>query len=138
MHEELIREVMGLALSGDGDEAEVLRAQYAVCSLASVEESGKGFFAEFDVPGDAPRLADRRDIWFSGGVSGDVEHKPGGVGFTLNVVDGVLKMLEGYTYVGDWPVDDSAIRLRADGRAGALGRRRPERRRETDAEGEGR
>jgi hypothetical protein len=102
--EELERMVMARMLSGDFPVVPELRAQYAVASVASREFSGVGFFTNYSVPSHVSRVAPPNLELSEGailttGIS---------VGFTLFVRDGLLSMLEGYTYDQPWP-DDATI-----------------------------
>ena len=78
-----------------------LRAQYAVASVARRELTGVGFFTHFAVPASAPRVAALNaemgaDATLTNGI---------GVGFVLFIRDGMLSMLEGFTYGERWPAD---------------------------------
>jgi hypothetical protein len=83
-----------------------------VTKIRSIELSGVGFFANLEVPPDAPRATPPN---ITGGdaridLSG-VEH---GAGCLLFVRNGHLNMLEAYTFDEDWPepVHDSWNRER--------------------------
>ena len=75
-------------------------AQFEHSSIAVRELSGVGFFSNFLVPPDVPRITPSQ---FE--ISVDAELTNGlPVGFTLFVRDGSISMLEGYVF-GDapWP-----------------------------------
>ena len=98
--EELERVVMARLLAADTVVAPALRAQCAVADVARREFTGVGFFTDFAVPPDAPRIVPP-DLEL-----GDAATLANGtpVGFVLFVRDGALSMLEGYTYGDDpWP-----------------------------------
>ena len=101
--EELERVVMAHLLAADTVIAPALRAQYAVVRVAGREFTGGGFFVDFVVPPEAPRIAPPEleigaDATLADGTA---------VGFLLFVRDGALVMLEGYTF-GDDPWPESA------------------------------
>src|SRR5688500_12929085 len=103
--EELADAVMKRLLAADIPIAPELRAQYAVATVVSTELTGVGFFVDYDVPAAAPRI-----------VPANLEMGDGAtltngiaVGFVLFVRDGVISMLEGYTYDDPWP-EDARIR----------------------------
>jgi hypothetical protein len=97
------KEVMEKILVGCDDKTEILRCQYQMASVNNREFSGVGFFTSFSVPENCLKLP-RLDSFHLGGVSGEINGISNGVGFVLFIEQGVIHMLEGYTY-GDqrWP-----------------------------------
>ena len=95
-----IKTVMPLLLSGDDLDAETLRMQYAAARITSVELTGAGFYADFDVPSTMPTTIRPE---YSGGTAtlrlSDVRN---GGGCVVFVRDGRLKTLEVYTYDEPW------------------------------------
>lgn len=87
-----------------------LQQQLEVCSVEKREFTGFGFYTTLVVPGNIPRSAGL-NIKF-GDVIGDIPGLPSGAGFLLYVRDGVLDMLEGYSYNEPWPatIDDFALK----------------------------
>lgn len=93
---------------------DAVRAQLAHVRVERREESGVGVFIHLAVPREA---ADERvkglDLQF-GDVIAEVPSARHGLGFVVFVRDGVLDMLEGYTFGDDeWPSDTSHYRLRS-------------------------
>jgi hypothetical protein len=105
----LVKELMPQLLAGDDPVMAALREQYARSRVGAVELSGAGFFADIEVPDDAPMVSPPS---ISGGdakiVVEGVQH---GAGCVLFVRDGRLSMLEGYTY-GNEAWSESAKILR--------------------------
>ena len=98
----LIAQLMGLLLAREDPSAAILRDQYAVARLEKPTLTGVGFFAEFDVPSDAPRFHAARLIGGAAEIEiAGVEH---GAGCLLFVNEGVIQTLEGYTYADAWPM----------------------------------
>jgi hypothetical protein len=64
--------------------------------------TGVGFYTEFVVPPEAPRVLGRPTFKL-GDVNGTADNVNHGLGFLLYVTDGALSMLEGYTYDQPWP-----------------------------------
>lgn len=104
------RAVVEKILTGDYPTLLQLRHQLEVCTVATREFTGVGFYTTFEVPETAPRTAGL-DVTF-GDVVGDLPGVSGGVGFLLYVKDGLLDTLEGYTYDERWPLEIGAFSLR--------------------------
>jgi hypothetical protein len=94
--------VLDKLLSGQDPTLTALRRQCEQIQVSSRELTGVGFFTTFAVSPEAHREAGRPSFKFGdvNGTSDDVKH---GFGFLVYVVDGVLHMLEGYTYDEPWP-----------------------------------
>ena len=87
-----------------------LRRQLEQCTVAKREFTGHGFFTELTVPENIPRTT-RLDIKF-GDVIGEVPGLANGAGFLLYVKDGILDMLEGYSYDEPWPLSIEGFKLK--------------------------
>jgi hypothetical protein len=98
----LEHEVMQMLLGGDHATLEILRKQLALCTAASRESTGCGFFTTFSIPTTASRLPDNDSFCF-GDVSANIPCLKNGAGFVLWIRNGVLHVLEGYTYDEPWP-----------------------------------
>ena len=101
---ELIERLMSLLLAGAHPTLAALREQYGSSRVRSIEYTGVGFFAEFDVPDEVSRV---EPASFTGGnVFMRLAGLEAGAGCVLFVHDGRLDMLEGFTY-GDerWPAE---------------------------------
>lgn len=99
--QQLEDDVLNMLLAGDDPVLAVLRAQLER-SKRTRRFSGAGFFADFFVAKETPRLAGAASFSF-GDVIGAVEGLQYGAGFVLFVEEGILKMLEGYSYEEPWP-----------------------------------
>jgi hypothetical protein len=102
--------VLNLLLLRPGEPYETIRRQLSHATVTKREFTGVGFFTEFAVPEDAPVERDLSDATL-GDVAAESPSLKHGVGFVLFVRNGVVSMLEGYTYDEDWPVsvDDFAL-----------------------------
>jgi hypothetical protein len=112
--EQLEQQIMRMLLGGDDPVLITLRSQLEVAKRKAREMSGVGFFARFDVPGEAPRLPGNPSIRF-GDVIAEMEGLRHGAGFVLFIDNGVLAMLEGFTYDEPWPQDISTYKLKYAG-----------------------
>ncbi len=97
-------------LDGDLPLLVQLRRQFEVCRMVKRELTGFGFYTTLMVPDNIPRKSGV-DIKF-GDVVGDVPGLPSGAGFLLYVKDGVLDMLEGYSYDESWPSSIESFNLK--------------------------
>jgi hypothetical protein len=102
--EELETQVLRVLLAGDEPTLVTLRQQAAHARVCRREMTGVGFFTEFDVPHDVPRVPHNPSFKI-GDVNGTAENVKNGIGFLLYVEGGKLSMLEGYTYDDPWPED---------------------------------
>ena len=105
----LERAVLEKLLCGDLPLLTQLRQQLSKCHVAKREYSGVGFFTDFIIPEDISRTPGL-DIQF-GDVIGSHPELKNGAGFVLFIKNGVLDMLEGYTYDEPWPSSCSGFDL---------------------------
>lgn len=98
----LEKAVVDALLEKRGEPFDTIRQQLAHVSLTKREFTGVGFFTEFTLPDDAPVHRDLPDDTI-GGVSADFPSVQHGAGFLLFIRDGVVTMLEGFTYDEPWP-----------------------------------
>jgi len=96
------RTILDALLVGELPELAILRAQASVADLRERKMTGVGFFTNFSIPPDAPRLdvVGQRVI---SGVGAELEGVAHGVGFLLFVRNGQLDVLEGFTFDEPWP-----------------------------------
>lgn len=106
----LERAVVNKLLVGKAEVFSTLRQQFSVAQVFKRELSGVGFFTEFSVPSDAPRLPGSPAFRF-GDVGAEIKGLRNGAGFLLLIEDGCLKMLEGFSYDEPWPDDVSSFTL---------------------------
>lgn len=96
-------QVMNHLLSGENEILAVLRVQFGAAIVKSKEYSGAGFFVYFEIREEAPRLASDYSFEIDD-VAAHVTGLKNGVGFTLFIKNGVINMLEGYTFGEElWP-----------------------------------
>lgn len=95
-------------LAGDDQLHIALREQYNRASLRSVDFTGAGFFAHFDVPADSPVVVPARIL--GGNVQMTVEGMPNGAGSLLGVENGRLSFLEVYVYDKEPWTEDTVVR----------------------------
>jgi hypothetical protein len=94
--------VLEMLLRGEDEVLSVLRQQAKQMQVSSRKMTGVGFYTEFVVPPEAPRVLGRPTLKL-GDVNGTADNVKHGFGFLLYVADGALSMLEGYTYDDPWP-----------------------------------
>lgn len=97
-------EVMNLLLEGDAHEQKILRQQFSVATILKRELTGVGFFLNFLVPEDVPKLTDCK-IKTIGNIGAKSPQIPNDAGFVLFLKDGVIDFLEGFTYSDPWPAE---------------------------------
>ena len=100
----LEKQVLEMLLHGPDEVLAILRLQAEQLEVSSRETTGVGFYAEFVVPPDVPRVPGGSTFKL-GDVNGTADNVSHGLGFLLYVKDGALSMLEGYTYDEPWPGD---------------------------------
>ena len=94
--------MLEVLLRGNDEVLSVLRQQAKQVQVSSRKMTGVGFYTEFVVPPDVPRVPGRPTFKI-GDVNGTADNVKHGLGFLLYVRDGALSMLEGYTYDEPWP-----------------------------------
>jgi len=103
----LVDQLMPLLLAGEHPTLEILRSQLRVSRVRSVELTGVGFFAEFDVPVDAVTVIPPRIVGGDAKIElAGIEH---GAGCVLFVDNGRLAMLEGYCNGGEPWLETTAV-----------------------------
>lgn len=100
---EFEKNVMTKFLDGEDDVLSVLREQYHNAIVKNREFTGKGFFTDYIIPNDIPKLKSQKSFQI-GDVIGEIDRVEHGIGFVLFIKNGVIDVLEGFTY-GDeeWP-----------------------------------
>lgn len=101
--------VIDKLLAGDHPVLATLRRQAEHARVAKRENTGVGFFCDFEVNSDAPTIP--RDFQI-GDVHAEMEGLAHGAGFVLFVRGGRLSMLEGFSYDESWPNHVGAFSLR--------------------------
>jgi hypothetical protein len=106
----LEEEVLKKMLAGKSEWRAILREQARVMHVSSRELTGVGFFTDFSVPPDAPRLPNSKSFAF-GNVAGEIDGLKHGADFVLFVRNGAMECLEGCSYGEPWPDDIRTFRL---------------------------
>jgi hypothetical protein len=106
----LEKTVLDAMLDQPGEPFETVRKQLAHAAISKREFSGVGFFTHFVVPMDAPVRRDlpSREISHVGAEFPSLQH---GAGFVLFIRDGVVRMLEGFTYDEPWPTNTDKFKV---------------------------
>ena len=103
----LEKDVMEMLLQGENSVLAMLYQQYLISTVKKRELTGVGFFTTFVVP---ERISSVTNESFTlGDVVAEADGLKHGVGFVLFVTNGIIDMLEGYTYDEPWP--DKIINL---------------------------
>lgn len=94
--------VLEKLLAGNHPVLATLREQIAQAQVVKRQNTGVGFFCDFEIGPTAPVVQGNFHI---GDVHAEIESLERGVGFVLFIRDGKVKMLEGYTYDEPWPAE---------------------------------
>jgi hypothetical protein len=97
----LERDVIATLVRPEHPLMDALRAQLAACRIKSREFTGVGFFTHIVVP-QRLAVAGIGRLTLST-VAADIEGVEHGAGFVLFIEDGMLDVLEGFTYDEPWP-----------------------------------
>lgn len=117
LHEELTKKVMNLLLAGNTKTLRELRRQYEKSQIISIEDTGIGFYINFEVSDSNLKLHLHKDCFNFGDVYGIYNGVFGAVGFILFIRNGFISCLEGFNSNGEkWPSKDIDIRLCYDTR----------------------
>jgi hypothetical protein len=105
---ELEHAVLKKLLAGDHPLLAVLRRQAERARVVKRQNTGVGFFCDFDVDDGTPAV--NRDLQI-GDVHAEMDGLAHGAGFVLFVQAGRLSMLEGFTYDEPWPEQSRGFSL---------------------------
>ena len=106
----LEKAVLDAMLDKSGEPFETVRQQLAQATVAKREFSGVGFFTHFVVPADARVRHDLPPMEI-GDVGAEFPSLQHGAGFLLFIRDGIVSMLEGFTYDEPWPTNTDEFRV---------------------------
>lgn len=116
----LERAVLTMLLDGEHPILASLRRQLPELSVKSRETTGVGFFVELGVSSLALRAPLSSAVTI-GDVEATIDGLQRGAGFVLVLEDGLLAMLEGYSYDEPWPEVVTEFSLRyVDASRGSL------------------
>ena len=104
----LEHDVIATVLAPDHPVMNALRRQFERCHAASRRFTGVGFFTVLYVAPDVEPAPVKPGAMDLGDVTATIEGLEHGAGFVLVVQDGVLHVLEGFSYDEPWP--DSSTR----------------------------
>jgi hypothetical protein len=107
----LEKAVLGMLVDGEAETFKLLRRQYLAARVAERHLTGVGFWTYFSVPAEVARLPGNPSFRF-GDVDAEIEGLQHGAGFLLQVKDGCIYMLEGYSFDEPWPHDTNKFHLR--------------------------
>jgi hypothetical protein len=88
---------------GDHAGLSALRRQLSIAKVASRKMTGVGFYTTFTLPPETLRAPVRPGKLCFGDVEAKLPALRNGAGFVVYVEEGMLHMLEGYTYDEPWP-----------------------------------
>jgi hypothetical protein len=111
----LEREVMTTLLAPDHPVMHSLRRQFEVCRVAEREFTGHGFFSRLVVADGVAAAPVTRKRLALGDATAKIDGLEHGAGFVLFVREGVLEMLEGFSYDGPWPDGVTRFHVTAGG-----------------------
>jgi hypothetical protein len=103
-------EVLKVLLEEDAEPFVSIRRQLSHAIVVKREFTGVGFFTDFEVPLDAPVRRDLPDATL-GDVCAELPTLQHGAGFALFVRNGVVLMLEGFTYDEPWPTSTDVFNV---------------------------
>jgi hypothetical protein len=98
---ELERIAMDGLLAGDDPVLASLRRQFAEATVVQRKFTGVGFFTDFTLDASAPRVTPSN--FELDGLFLELAGVKHGAGVVLFIRDGLINMLEGFTYIGPWP-----------------------------------
>ena len=81
---------------------QTLLEQWKSSTVIKIELTGAGFFVNYHVPSNVPTLTDNQNFTV-GNIGAKIPGLKSGAGFVLFVRNGVISMLEGYSYDESWP-----------------------------------
>ena len=102
--------IVELLLRGEHPGLDILRSQWAGSEVTNRETSGVGGFVTIKVPASSPVLAAKKRFTL-GDVVLDLPGREAAIGAVLFVENGVLDMLELFTFDGAWPEDTSGFKV---------------------------
>jgi hypothetical protein len=104
----LEEQVLAAALAGDDSVMMALRRQALSCGVATRELTGAGFFTQLAVSGGELGLTGDARI---SGVFAEIDGLQFGAGFVVQVENGRLSLLEGFSYDEPWPASPESFTI---------------------------
>lgn len=106
------RAVLEALLTGQSMALQRLRDQLKCCAVTRRDWSSAGFYTYMSVPPGVDRASTATDVVRIGDVGAEIEGLRYGAGFILYVKEGVLDVLEGYSYDEPWPEEIRAFSVK--------------------------
>ena len=106
----LEKAVLDQFVSIDDEDAKRLRVQISMLKVESRIYSDVGFKTSFLLPQHVPALSENFND-NQANVYADHPNVPAGAGFQLESDDGLIKSLNGFVFVGNWPKNESAFHI---------------------------
>jgi hypothetical protein len=106
----LEKAVLEVLVDGKAETFQLLRKQYLAARVAERHLTGVGFWTYFSIPDDVAKFPGNQSFRF-GDVSADIKGLENGAGFLIQVKDGYIYMLEGYSFDEPWPDDTNTFKL---------------------------
>lgn len=111
----LERDVLATILAPEHPVMNALRRQFDRCRVARRETTGVGFFTTLEIARDIEPARVRPGRMDLGDITATIDGLEHGAGFVLFVQDGVLDVLEGFSYVGPWTDMNARYEVRGGG-----------------------
>ena len=102
--------VLDMMVDKPGETYQTIREQLSHVIARNRKFTGVGFFTNFYLPEGAPVNRNLNDMTL-GGVGAELPNLKHGVGFLLFIREGVIQMLEGFTYDERWPENIEHFKL---------------------------
>ena len=99
-----------MILDKHGEPYQTIQHQLSCSTVADRKHTGVGFFTHFNLQLNALVKRDLKDMTI-GGVGAEFPNLRHGAGFILFIREGVVQMLEGYTYDETWPENTEEFKL---------------------------
>ena len=96
---DIIKQAMEFVLSGDTEILKILRNQYYKSIITNIEKSSVGCFTEFKIIGEIQKINPQNA--YIGDVYLESEQLESRMGIILFIENGIISMLEFYTYGDD-------------------------------------
>ncbi|QBR71111.1 hypothetical protein CU048_07240 [Beijerinckiaceae bacterium] len=106
--------VLEMLVDGKAETFQILRGQYLAARVVKRHMTGVGFWTYFSIPDEVASLPGNPSFRF-GDVDGNIDGLQNGAGFLLQVKDGYIYMLEGYSFDEPWPEDTNTFQLYYEG-----------------------
>lgn len=106
----LEKDILYLAVQGDGSDRLMIQKQLNIVKVGKRVNSGAGLFVDLMVsPSENVRVYSKR-MQLSN-IHGECNELSAGFGVTVFVEDGLLKLLELYSYDEGWPEQLTSVKL---------------------------